>query len=79
MAYQTLETAIQVKDDVVQLLLALGAPSNIALKSSLGKYVESSGQRTILDWVKYAINYVNKQIQKLRTSKPTSHMDVDKK
>jgi len=79
MAYQTLETAIQVNDDVVQLLLALGAPPNIALKSSLGKYVESRGRRTILDRVEYAINYVTKQIQKLETSKATSRMDVDKK
>ena len=79
MAYQTLETAIQVDDDVMQLLLALGAPPNIALKSSLGKYVESSSRRTILDWTEYAINYVTKQIQKLGTSKPTSRMDVDKK
>ena len=31
-----------------------GAPPNVALKSSLGKYVESRNWRTILDWVEFA-------------------------
>jgi hypothetical protein len=79
LAYQTLETAIQDEDDVVQLLLALGAPPNVALKSSLGKYVESRDRRTILDWVEFAINHVTKQIKKLEVSMSRSRMNVDKK
>ena len=79
MAYQTLETAIHEDDDVVQVLLALGAPPNLALKSSLGNYVESRDRRTILDWVEFAINHVTRQIKKLETSMATSRMNVDKK
>jgi hypothetical protein len=79
LAYQTLETAIQKDDDVVQLLLALGAPPNLALNSSLGKYLESRDRRTILDWVEFAINHVTKQITKLEASRATSRMNVDKK
>jgi hypothetical protein len=79
LAYQTLETAIQKDDDVVQLLLALGAPPNLALNSSLGKYLESRDWKTILDWVEFAINHVTKQITKLEASRATSRMNVDKK
>ncbi|KAF5379120.1 hypothetical protein D9615_005878 [Tricholomella constricta] len=56
------ESALARRDDVAQLLIALDADINIGLRESLMHIAQPSRRRTIIDWVRFGINFLSKEI-----------------
>ena len=57
---------MQSYDDVVQLLLALGAQASVGLKKSISTY-DRNDRRSLLDWADFAIDYCTDTLEKLET------------
>lgn len=62
-AYQPLEVAIRNRDDVVDLLLALGASADFGLRRSLATYSNITERRTLKDWVDFAVLSITHSIE----------------
>ncbi|KAJ3734551.1 ankyrin repeat-containing domain protein [Lentinula guzmanii] len=61
-AIHPIEAALWYHTDLIQLLIALGASVNRATRSSLGIYVDQENLRTYLDWVRFAIAWMDSYI-----------------
>ena len=57
---------MQSYDDVIQLLLALGAQASVGLKKSISAY-DRNDRRSLLDWADFAIDYCTDTLEKLET------------
>lgn len=64
------EVAIARHDDLISLLVAVGIPIDIGMKRSVGEYASSDERRSLIDWVRYAINCLSRQIAKLGKCDP---------
>ncbi|KAH6867498.1 hypothetical protein BKA70DRAFT_402642 [Coprinopsis sp. MPI-PUGE-AT-0042] len=62
-----LEAAISIHDDVAQLLLAFGAPCNLAIKCAVSYWAHEDDRGTVKDWVDHAILVVDDWIEQLET------------
>ena len=63
------EAALDKQDDVVQLLLALGATVNQGIKGSTGGYTSDTDRATFWDWVQENVKCATKRIAKLERQK----------
>lgn len=61
-AIHPVEAGISRHTDLVQLFIALGALVNRPTRNSLGQYVNSETLRTYLDWVRFAIVWIQNVI-----------------
>ncbi|KAK7062773.1 hypothetical protein VNI00_000262 [Paramarasmius palmivorus] len=60
-----LEAAFACYDDVFQLLVPLHATINAPIKASKGRYDESVDKMTLLDWARYGIRHINRELKKI--------------
>ncbi|KAJ7165671.1 ankyrin repeat protein [Mycena crocata] len=60
-----LETALSRHDDIVRLLVDLGAEVNIGVKRALSLNSRTDDRRTLLDWVQYALTWLAEQISEM--------------
>ena len=63
LAYHPIETAMTNHDDLVHLLVPLGASVNIGLKNCMRAYAVVSEKRTLNDWLENMINIFNDRIE----------------
>lgn len=63
------EAALGRQDDVIQLLLALGATINQGVKGSTGNYTSDTDRATFLDWVQENLKCLTKRITNLEKQK----------
>ncbi|KAF5361582.1 hypothetical protein D9757_011560 [Collybiopsis confluens] len=56
------EAGVYSHSDLIQLFIALGAPVNRAIRNSLSTYVSPETLRSYLDWVRFAISWMEKGI-----------------
>ncbi|KAJ4472019.1 ankyrin repeat protein [Lentinula aciculospora] len=72
------EAALWCHTDLIQLLIALGAPVNRAIRNSSHRFVDQKTLRTYLDWVRYAIAWLNKYIseEKEKMAQETKQLDT---
>ncbi|KAJ7066903.1 ankyrin repeat protein [Mycena belliarum] len=59
------ETALGRHDDIVRLLVDLGADINVGVKKALAANSSSEDRRTLVDWVQFALAALKIQIAKL--------------
>lgn len=62
--YQSIETALHRHDDIVQLLVSLGADVNAVIRSSNDRYNEE--KLSILDWLNIAIRSMEIQLKEAK-------------
>lgn len=63
MTCQAIETALQCHDDIIQLLVSLGADVNIGARVSYYSYTSEEEKCSILDWVNLSIKSMEAQIK----------------
>ena len=76
--YRPLETALNRHDDIVQLLVSLGADVNTGILANYTHHAKEDEKQSILDWVNVAIQVIEMEIkhgQKVKEPKP---VDVSK-
>ncbi|KAF6743504.1 ankyrin repeat protein [Ephemerocybe angulata] len=62
-AFTPLETAINLHNDIAQLLLTCGADYNLAIKYAKRYYSSVGDRRTLKDWVDRGIRYMEEKIE----------------
>jgi hypothetical protein len=62
--HMPVETAIARHDDVIELLVALGADVNLPTKQALQYPYSSDNRRSLFDWVCYAVRWMSDEISK---------------
>ncbi|KAF8335552.1 hypothetical protein F5887DRAFT_921076 [Amanita rubescens] len=62
--YRPLETALNRHDDIVQLLISLGADVNTGILATYANYVKEDDKRSIIDWVNVAIQAMEMEIKR---------------
>ena len=72
LAYHPVETALSNHDDLVHLLVNLGALVNIGQKKSMAAYCNITDRRTLKDWIQYTINVLENQINSCCQPKPSA-------
>ncbi|ESK95874.1 ankyrin repeat protein [Moniliophthora roreri MCA 2997] len=78
MAVTALEAAIACFDDVVQLLIPLGASADVTIKAAKVRYANSDDKKSLLDWVQYAIDSTDEELEKLEEGKSDKKKNADK-
>ncbi|KAM6501508.1 ankyrin repeat protein [Amanita muscaria] len=61
-----IETAVARNDDIVRLLVGLGAEVNICIQESNPSYIQDGARQTILDWVTSSIQMMEEKLEKER-------------
>ena len=70
--YHPVETALSNHDDLVHLLVNLGASVNISQKKSMDVYCNITNRRTLGDWIQSIINVLENQINSCCRPKPSA-------
>ncbi|SJL01059.1 uncharacterized protein ARMOST_04375 [Armillaria ostoyae] len=65
-----IEIALAGRDDILKFLIAVGAEMNIGTKRSVQRYTQH--KYSLLDWVRFAQSWTDKQIQAIDESNETS-------
>ncbi|EAU82414.1 ankyrin repeat protein [Coprinopsis cinerea okayama7 len=65
--HSPLETALVNHDDIIQLLLSWGSNPNLPIKGAVRNYASAGDRLTLGDWVEFAIQHINTQIDALDT------------
>ncbi|RDB20232.1 hypothetical protein Hypma_012624 [Hypsizygus marmoreus] len=65
-AFLPLESAITRHDDVAHFLLAVGADFNVGLHQSNNEHAQPQSRKSIVDWVRFAIAFLSKEIASLQ-------------
>jgi hypothetical protein len=60
--FRPVEIALNRHDDIVRLLIALGADVNAGIRASYVRYTREEERRSMIDWVNMAITAMEKQI-----------------
>ncbi|KAF8335572.1 ankyrin repeat protein [Amanita rubescens] len=76
--YRPLETALNRHDDIVQLLISLGADVNTGILATYADYVKEDDKRSIIDWVNVAIQAMEMEIKRGEKVKEPEPVDVSK-
>ncbi|KAF8350967.1 hypothetical protein F5887DRAFT_912879 [Amanita rubescens] len=76
--YRPLETALNRHDDIVQLLISLGADVNTGILATYADYVKEDDKRSIIDWVNVAIQAMEMEIKRREKVKEPEPVDVPK-
>ena len=71
-AYHPVETALSNHDDLVHVLVNLGASVNIGQKKSMDFYCDITNRRTLGDWIQSIINVLENQINSCCRPKPSA-------
>jgi hypothetical protein len=65
------ETALARLYNVFHLLVALGAEINLGTKTTLNQYTQEEYLRSLLDWVRCSLEWVEKQLLNARKETPS--------
>jgi hypothetical protein len=76
--YRPLETALNRHDDIVQLLISLGADVNTGILANYADYAKEDDKRSIIDWVNVAIQALEMEIKCGQKVKEPEPVDVSK-
>ncbi|KAF8349125.1 ankyrin repeat protein [Amanita rubescens] len=77
-AYRPLETALNRHDDIVQLLISLGADFNTGILANYTLYAKEDEKQSILDWVNVAIQAMEMEIKRGQKAKEPKPVDFSK-
>nr|GAT51113.1 ankyrin repeat protein [Mycena chlorophos] len=73
----TIEPTIARHDDLVRLLVELGADINTGVRQAMRQHSAPQSRRTFLDWVRYGVTWAEKQIKELDEKlNPAAAMDT---
>ncbi|PFH47157.1 hypothetical protein AMATHDRAFT_68340 [Amanita thiersii Skay4041] len=75
-AFMPLEVALGRVDDIVDLLVAMGADINRGTMHTMYSYTREEDRRSVLDWVNFGIQWMTEQINLLKT-KPDKVEAID--
>ncbi|KAK7044109.1 hypothetical protein VNI00_007826 [Paramarasmius palmivorus] len=73
MAVSPVEVGIACYDDVVQLLICLGADVDLATKEARARYASDRDKRSLLDWVRFGIKHARTELKKLNKEKSATN------